>query len=158
MDSITVKPIGLVRSSRQDVRDDEWGDVVSVIELDAAQFDEEALAGLADFSHLEVIYHFHLVPLDKIETQARHPRNRADWPKVGIFSQRGKGRPNRLGLSRCRLLKVEGMTLTVQALDAVDGTPVLDIKPYMAEFGPIGPVSQPAWTHELMGNYYTSGV
>lgn len=154
MDEIILQPIGLVRSSRLAVKDDDWGAVVSTIELDAAHFSEEAVAGLGDFSHLEIIYHFHLVPPEKIETIARHPRNRTDWPKVGIFAQRGKGRPNRLGLSRCKLLKVEGLRLTVQALDAVDGTPVLDIKPYMVEFGPIGEVQQPIWASELMTRYY----
>lgn len=154
METIQVRPIGIVRSPRTAIKDDEWGGVVSTIELDADSFDEEALAGLTDFSHLEVIYHFHLVSPEKIETKARHPRNRSDWPQVGIFAQRGKARPNRLGLSRCRLLGIEGLTLTVQALDAVDGTPVLDIKPYMSEFGPAGPVSQPDWSHQLMASYY----
>jgi tRNA (Thr-GGU) A37 N-methylase len=90
----------------------------------------------------------------RIETGARHPRNREDWPLVGIFAQRGRTRPNRLGLSRCNLLKIEGLQLTVQRLDAIDGSPVLDIKPYMAEFAPIGEVLQPAWSSELMTRYY----
>jgi len=154
MTDVVVRPIGVVRSPRRDVEDDDWGDVVSVIALDAAQFAPEVVAGLADFSHLEVLYHFHLVPPAKIETAARHPRNRTEWPKVGIFAQRGKGRPNRLGVSRCRLLSVDGLELTVQALDAVDGTPVLDVKPWMAEFGPIGETRQPAWATELMARYY----
>jgi len=154
MSDVVLHPIGIVRSPRRDVEDDDWGAVVSTIELDAAQFGAEVVAGLADFSHVEVVYHFHRVPPEKIETAARHPRNRTDWPKVGIFAQRGKGRPNRLGVSRCRLLSVAGLTLTVQALDAVDGTPVLDVKPWMAEFGPLGDVRQPVWATELMARYY----
>ncbi|MGC5326914.1 TrmO family methyltransferase domain-containing protein [Brevibacillus sp. SYSU BS000544] len=59
-----------------------------------------------------------------------------------------------LGLSRCKIIKVDGLKITVQALDAVKDSPVLDIKPYLAEFGPIGEVKQPAWSHELMRNYY----
>ena len=62
---------------------------------------------------------------------ARHPRDRADWPLVGIFAQRGKGRPNRIGVSVCRLLSVDGLELKVRGLDTIDGTPVLDIKPVM---------------------------
>src|SRR5262249_40455092 len=111
-------------------------------------------AGLEAFSHLEVVYCFHAVPLDRVETGARHPRGRSDWPLVGIFAQRGKARPNRLGVSRCNLVRVEGRVVTVRRLDAIDGTPVLDIKPYMREFGPIGEVKQPAWSVELMQDYY----
>lgn len=136
------------------MEDDDWGDVVAVIELDGEQFTEEVLAGLADFSHLEVIFHMHGVDPAKIETRARHPRNNPAWPKVGIFAQRPKARPNRLGLSRCQILRVEGLQVTVQALDAIVGTPVLDIKPYMNQFGPRGDVRQPAWADELMKRYY----
>lgn len=148
-----IAPIGWVRAPRTEARDDDWGAVTSTIELDP-RFSPEALAGLADFSHLEVVYQFHGVPLERIETGARHPRNRADWPLVGIFAQRGKARPNRLGVSRCNLVRVEGRVVTVRRLDAIDGTPVLDLKPYMVEFGPIGAVSQPRWATELMKSYY----
>lgn len=151
---IEVAPIGWVRAPRTEARDDFWGSVTSTIEIDRRRFGPDALAGLGDFSHLEVVYQFHGVPLDRIETASRHPRNRADWPLVGIFAQRGKMRPNRLGVSRCNLLRVEGLLLTVQRLDAIDGTPVLDIKPYMTEFGPIGPHMQPSWATELMRQYY----
>jgi tRNA-Thr(GGU) m(6)t(6)A37 methyltransferase TsaA len=151
--ALEMTPIGVVRTRRSTTRDDFWGNVTSTIEIDA-RFPEEALAGLADFSHLEVVYQFHAVPLDRVETGARHPRNRTDWPLVGIFAQRGKMRPNRIGVSRCSLLRVEGRVLTVQRLDAIDGTPVLDVKPYMLEFGPIGEVRQPAWATELMRDYY----
>jgi tRNA-Thr(GGU) m(6)t(6)A37 methyltransferase TsaA len=151
--AVEVAPIGRVRAPRTEARDDFWGAVTSTIEIDA-RFPPEALAGLAEFSHLEVVYQLHGVPLERIETGARHPRNRADWPLVGIFAQRGKMRPNRLGVSRCNLVRVDGRIVTVQRLDAIDGTPVLDIKPYMLEFGPIGPVSQPRWATELMKNYY----
>ena len=150
---IDIVPIGWVRAPRTEARDDFWGSVTSTIEIDE-RFSPEALAGLADFSHLEVVYHFHGVAPERIETAARHPRNRSDWPLVGIFAQRGKARPNRLGVSRCNLVHVEGRIVTVQRLDAIDGTPVLDIKPYMVEFGPIGPLSQPPWATELMKSYY----
>jgi tRNA (adenine37-N6)-methyltransferase len=151
---IEVVPIGLVRAPRTLPRDDFWGSVTSTIEVDSRRFTPEAVAGLSDFSHLEVVYLFHGVSVDRIETSARHPRGRPDWPLVGIFAQRGKARPNRLGVSRCNLIRVEGLALTVQKLDAIDGTPVLDIKPYMVEFGPIGPVLQPPWATELMRQYY----
>ncbi|WP_369393161.1 SAM-dependent methyltransferase [Streptomyces sp. CG1] len=147
-------PVGRVIGGRPDVRDDDWGNETAVIRLDATRFGPDAVAGLDAFSHLEVVYHFDRVPVDKIETGARHPRGNTDWPQVGIFAQRGKNRPNRLGVSRCRLIKVDGLDLHVQGLDAVDGTPVLDIKPYMNEFGPQGPLAQPEWATTLMRGYY----
>ncbi|MFF7409360.1 SAM-dependent methyltransferase [Streptomyces lydicus] len=153
-DEVVLRPVGRVVGGRSEVRDDDWGPVSAVIRLDAAQFEPDALAGLDDFSHLEVVYHFDRVPVEKMETGARHPRGNTDWPLVGIFGQRGKNRPNRLGVSRCRLLRTDGLDVHVQGLDAVDGTPVLDIKPYMAEFGPLGATSQPDWATALMCRYY----
>ncbi|MBX7555364.1 SAM-dependent methyltransferase [Streptomyces sp. NPDC004232] len=147
-------PVGRVMGGRSEVRDDDWGKETAVIRLDATRFTPDAVAGLDAFSHLEVVYHFDRVPVEKIETGARHPRGNTDWPRVGIFAQRGKNRPNRLGVSRCRLFKVDGLDLHVQGLDAADGTPILDIKPYMAEFGPQGPVAQPEWATALMRGYY----
>src|SRR5205085_5558507 len=109
------------------------------------------------FSHVEVVFLFHLVPGEKIETTARHPRGNTDWPRVGIFAQRGKNRPNRIGVSVCSLQAVEGLTIRVTGLDAVDGTPVLDVKPVMREFLPRGEVRQPAWSSGLMRGYWQPG-
>ena len=91
----------------------------------------------------------------KADDGARHPRNRQDWPLVGIFAQRGKNRPNRLGLTTGRIVAVDGLSVEVEGLDAIDGTPVLDIKPVMAEFLPRGAVRQPGWSRELMADYWT---
>lgn len=154
MSEITLRPIGIVLSERLATQDDNWGSVVSRIELDPLQFGEEALQGLSEFSHLEVIYQFHLVEEAAITTGARHPRNNPDWPKTGIFAQRVKSRPNRLGVSRASIIEVVDLTIVVRGLDAINGTPVLDIKPYMQEFGPIGTVVQPKWSRELMREYY----
>ncbi|WAH38356.1 SAM-dependent methyltransferase [Alicyclobacillus dauci] len=153
-EEIIIKPIGIVHSPRTEAIDDNWGSVISEIELDANQFDEQVLYGLSDFSHCEVVFFMDRVPVEKIEKAARHPRNRTDWPKVGIFSQRAKGRPNRIGVSRCKILRVDGITVTVQALDAINGTPVIDIKPYMEQFAPLGEVHQPEWSREVMSKYY----
>jgi tRNA (Thr-GGU) A37 N-methylase len=89
-----------------------------------------------------------------VEKAARHPRNNPNWPKVGILAQRGKNRPNQIGVTVCRVLKVEQRKLWVSGLDAVDGSPVLDIKPWVREFGPRGEVVQPAWIGELMQGYW----
>ncbi len=152
-DPVTVQPVGWVSSARADLADDHWGEIPAVITM-APEFGAEALAGLADFSHLEVVYQFHLVAEDQVTPGARHPRENPDWPLVGIFAQRGKSRPNRIGVSRCSLIQVEATRIHVLGLDAVDGTPVLDIKPYLREFGPRGEVRQPAWASELMREYY----
>jgi tRNA-Thr(GGU) m(6)t(6)A37 methyltransferase TsaA len=153
MSAFAVEPIGRVLGGREEVRDDDWGTERAVIRLDA-RFSPEAVAGLGDFSHVEVVYLFDRVDPDGVETGARHPRGNPDWPRVGIFAQRAKDRPNRLGVSRCTLLKVDARDLHVQGLDAVAGTPVLDIKPWMDEFGPIGSTHQPAWSRELMDGYW----
>ncbi len=150
---VEIDPIGRVEGGRGEPVDDDWGDVEAVIRLDD-RFGREALAGLDAFSHLEVVYAFHLVDEGAVEHGARHPRGNHDWPRVGIFAQRGKDRPNRLAVSRCELRSVEGRLLRVRGLDAVDGTPVLDIKPWMAEFGPRGETRQPAWASELMRGYW----
>lgn len=146
-------PIGRVESEIQDPIDNVWGGVISRIRLDGA-FTADCLSGLDQFSHIEVIFLFDRVEEDGISVGARHPRGRTDWPLVGIFAQRAKNRPNRIGATVCRLISVEGLTATVEGLDAIDGTPVLDIKPYMREFGPRGEVRQPEWATQLMSGYW----
>src|SRR6266849_1431609 len=150
---IALEPIGHVRSIRQDLRDDDWGNVTARIELTEA-FDPEGLNGLDEFSHAEVIFHFDRVAESAIQRGTRHPRGNPAWPRVGIFAQRGKDRPNRLGTTIVEIVGREGRVLTVVGLDAVDGTPVLDIKPLMAGFLPRGEVRQPPWSHELMRDYW----
>jgi tRNA-Thr(GGU) m(6)t(6)A37 methyltransferase TsaA len=148
-----VRAVGVVSSSRRQPLDDEWGDVVATITL-LPPFGPESLIGLDEFSHVEVLYLFDRVDPESVHMASRRPRGNPAWPEVGIFAQRAKDRPNRLGLSTCELVGVERDTVRVRALDAIDGTPILDIKPYMVEFGPRGPVRQPAWAHELMAGYF----
>src|ERR1700733_65722 len=95
------RPIGVVRSPRGTLEDDNWGAVGSTIELDATRLTTDSVLGLDQFSHLEVIYFLNRVRENDVETGARHPRNRTDWPRVGILAQRAKRRPNRIGVSRC---------------------------------------------------------
>ena len=152
-ESWVVRPIGWVRSTRDEALDDDWGAIETAIRLEAP-FAADSLAGLRDFSHLEVVFLFDRVDPAGVCTGTRRPRGNPAWPEVGIFAQRAKDRPNRLGVSRCELLGIDAVTLRVRGLDAIDGTPVLDIKPYMAEFGPVGEVRQPAWSHELMAHYF----
>ena len=151
--TIEIEPVGVVRGAREAARDDYWGGARSTIEL-SGRFDEDALDGLDAFSHVEVIFWFDRVDPAKIATGARHPRNNTDWPAVGIFAQRGKNRPNRIGSTCCRLVARRGRVLEVEELDAIEGTPVLDIKPVMREFLPRGEVVQPRWAGELMRDYW----
>jgi tRNA-Thr(GGU) m(6)t(6)A37 methyltransferase TsaA len=154
MGTIELSPIGWVRGGRAEAIDDDWGAVEASIELDAERFTLDVLAGLDAFSHVEVVFHLDQVDETKVDLGARHPRGNEGWPKVGIFAQRAKARPNRLGLTTCELVGVDGLTLQVRGLDAIDGTPVLDLKPFMAEFAPRGEVRQPAWSSELMAGYW----
>lgn len=148
---ILLQPIGHVLNTRRQIQDDHWGGLVSQIVIDLGA---SALQGLEEFSHAEVIFHFDRVEVPEIERGARRPRGNPAWPRVGILAQRARGRPNRLGLTIVKILKCEGNILTVSGLDAVDGSPILDIKPVMREFLPEGPLRQPAWVGELMKDYW----
>lgn len=150
---VQVQPVGFVSAPRPHAADDFWGGEEACITL-AEPFTADALQGLADFSHVEILFLFHEVDSSGIITGARHPRNNTAWPAVGIFAQRAKNRPNRIGSTICRLVRVEGIKLYLAELDAIDGSPVLDIKPVMAEFLPRQPVRQPAWSSELMRRYW----
>jgi tRNA (adenine37-N6)-methyltransferase len=149
-----MEAIGYVVGTREEAEDDFWGATEARIEL-SDSFDPEALAGIEDFSHAEILFCFDRVHQDKIIRGARHPRNNPDWPLVGIFAQRGKNRPNRIGSTIVRILGREGRVLRVAELDAIAGTPVLDIKPIMREFLPREEVRQPAWSQELMRSYWS---
>ena len=153
-ENIVLKPIGNVRSPIKEVADDCWGGVVATIELDPELFGPECTLGLDQYSHVEVVFVLDKISQDEIEKGARHPRGRTDWPKMGIFAQRSKHRPNRIGVTVCKLESVDGLHIRVRELDAVDGTPVLDVKPYLKGFAPRGEVLEPAWAAELMAGYF----
>lgn len=148
-----IEPIGFVGGGRSDRRDDGWDREFATITL-TDRFGAESLTGLEAFSHVEVVFRFHGLSDDEVTTDARHPRGNTEWPRVGIFAQRGSKRPNRLGVTVCRLVGVEGCKVRVQGLDAIEGTPVLDIKPVMQAFLPRGPIVEPSWVGELMTGYW----
>jgi tRNA (Thr-GGU) A37 N-methylase len=151
---IEVEPIGWVRGGRVEVVDDGWGDVEATISLDPDRFSSDALQGLDAFSHVDVVYCFHLLDPAEIVLGARRPRGNPDWPEVGIFAQRGRVRPNRLGITTAELVGLDGVDVRVRGLDAVDGTPVLDLKPHMTGFAPRSPVREPEWALEIMRDYW----
>ena len=153
----TIEPIAYVKNNRKKVADDFWGDIISEIII-SDKLPDECLKGIEEFSHLEIIFYFHLADLRKINISATHPRNNKEFPKVGIFSQRKKARPNLLGSTIVKLIRAEKNVITVSGLDAVDGTPVIDIKPVLREFMPQEQVKQPKWATELMKNYWSKNT
>lgn len=146
-------PIGSVRNVRPDpANSDHWGRVLSTIMIDE-RFGDDCLAGLADFSHVEVLFLFDQANEREDYRQRWRPRARADLPPVGVFADRGPRRPNRIGATICEIISAEGRQLRVRGLDAVNGTPILDLKPVMLEFLPAN-VHQPAWAGKLMHDYF----
>lgn len=146
-----MRPIGYVHNSVQEKKDSSWGDDISRIYLNEEY--HGGLLGLEGFSHATV-----LVYLDKAQYQRdkhlqRHPRDREDMPLTGIFAQRTKDRPNQIGMTAVEILSVDNASLTVRGLDAIDGTPVLDIKPYFPAFDRRD-ARTPEWTERLMENYF----
>ena len=150
---IEVVPIGFVKNSRKEITDDFWGNVISEIQL-TNEFSGDALKGLAEFSHAEIIFYFDKADSSKVNKSVRHPRDNKEWPEVGIFAMRAKDRPNHLGHTIVKIVSTSGNILVVQGLDAIDNTPVLDIKPVIKEFLPREEVSQPHWMSELMSDYW----
>lgn len=151
--AFSIRPIAWVRSTRTELADDDWDRERCAIELDDAVPDE-ALLGIDGFSHLDVLFVFDRAEDAPPAPFARHPRGNPAWPRVGIFAQRAKDRPNRLGLTTCALRSVAARRVEVVGLDAVDGTPVVDLKPHLRELGPRGEVRQPRWVDELMAGYF----
>jgi tRNA-Thr(GGU) m(6)t(6)A37 methyltransferase TsaA len=149
---IEIKPIAWVKNSRKIPIDDNWSEIISEIELDES-LQDETLNSITDFSHLEILYYFNKVKEEDIVLSG-HPRGNKNYPLVGIFAQRKKDRPNKIGLCTVELLKHDGRKLIVKNLDAIDGSPVLDIKPVFKDFQPQGQIRQPFWVKDLMKNYW----
>ncbi len=147
-----VTPVGYVRSMVKEAVDAGWGEVVCTIELEPGL--AGGLQGLEAFSHAVIVYFMHEARFDPSIHLQRHPREREDLPLVGIFAQRARHRPNRIGMTTVKILKVEENLLIVKGLDAIDGTPVLDIKPYVPAFDKTSDADIPVWMEELMKDYF----
>lgn len=153
MPSFEVTPIGTVRNDRTDIQHtDNWGAVRSTITVDE-RFDEACLQGLDGFSHVEVLFVLDQFPEQDDYREPRPYRGRSDLPPVGVFAGRGPRRPNRIGVTCCVIESVQGRELTVVGLDAVSGTPVIDLKPTMAEFRAVD-LKQPEWVSRMMSEYF----
>ncbi len=149
---IKLTPIATVKNLRKEPIDDNWQSIIAEIEL-ADHIPTEAFDTISDFSHLEIIYYFDKVESKEIVFSGR-PRGNPNYPLVGIFGQRKKDRPNTIGLTTVELLEHNGRTIKVKYLDAIDGTPVLDIKPVFKEFQPKTDIRQPVWVADVMKNYW----
>ena len=150
--NIEFRPVATVKNSRTTPIDDHWEEIIAEIEL-AEHIPTEAFDHISDFSHLEIIYYFDKVKPEDVVFSG-HPRGNPNYPKVGIFAQRKKDRPNAIGLTTVELLEHNGRTIKVKYLDAINGTPVLDIKPVFKEFTPNTETRQPAWVQHLMSHYW----
>ena len=149
---IVLKPVAWTKNNRQQITDDYWGDVISEIILDES-IPEQAFTGIADFSHLDIIYYFDRTKDDPVR-YLRRPRGNPDFPEMGIFAQRNKDRPNHIGVCTVELVWHRKRSIGVKFLDAIDGTPILDIKPLFREFSPQGEIRQPVWVSQLMKDYW----
>jgi tRNA-Thr(GGU) m(6)t(6)A37 methyltransferase TsaA len=127
MSDIILKPIGFVET---EASGDEVRDENSISKLIIRRDLEQGLDGVENFSHLFVLYWLHEISRKTVQRLKTHPRGRKDMPLLGIFATRTPHRPNPIGLTLVELLEVNGHVLTVRGLDAFDGTPILDIKPY----------------------------
>ena len=133
-------------------RDDEWGRVASEIQLRPEL--SEGLLGLEQFSHVVVLFLMHEARFDAVTHLNRRPRDRSDMPVTGVFAQRARHRPNPIGITTVELKRVEGASLFVRGLDAIDGTPVLDVKPHVPEFDSPPHARVPEWVERLMEGYF----
>ena len=155
--TVTIPILGYVRNSKPSLSDRAWGGVVSNIELNLDALEASSIRGLEEFSHVEVTFYFHRNDEEKICYGTRHPLDNSEIPEIGILAQRTRHRPSYLGSTICQILAVseDTGTLTVSELDAVDGTPVLDIKPIISAFLPKGKIKEPNWVTEIMVGYWS---
>ncbi|MBE6764499.1 MAG: tRNA (N6-threonylcarbamoyladenosine(37)-N6)-methyltransferase TrmO [Ruminococcaceae bacterium] len=149
---IKITSIGTVSNRVSEKKDVSWGEDISQIILDEKY--RGGLSGLEDFSHAVIVYYLDKANFDIEKHLTRKPQNREDMPLVGIFSQRAKDRPNRLAMTAVSIVSVEEDRLTVRGLDAIDSTPVIDIKPYYPMYDCKNDARVPEWVERLMEHYF----
>ena len=151
MSDIILNPIGYVHNQVDEKKDTAWGNDISTIILD--EDFHGGLTGLSDFSHAIILCHLNRAKFIPEKHLLRRPRNRTDMPLLGIFSQRTKDHPNQIGITSVEILSVSENSITVKGLDALNGTPVLDVKPYFPVFDK-REAKTPDWVDILMENYF----
>jgi tRNA-Thr(GGU) m(6)t(6)A37 methyltransferase TsaA len=143
--------IGEVKSPVTEAVDMNWGEVVSEIVLKPEY--APGLLGLGDFSHAMILTFLHEAKYDSDVHLRRHPQERQDMPLLGIFAQRARHRPNRIGVTACEIVEVTETSVKVRALDAIDGTPVIDVKPYVPVYDKKD-ATIPEWMEKMMKGYF----
>ena len=149
---MNIEPIGFVKNDVLNPYDMEWGEVISEITVNENY--ASGLIGLEDFTHAIIIFFMHKASFSMENHLERHPKRRLDLPKIGIFAQRARHRPNPIGITSVQIISVKNNILTVKGLDAIDGTPIVDIKPYFPCFDKIYNAETPSWVEEIMKDYF----
>ncbi|MBI4300937.1 MAG: tRNA (N6-threonylcarbamoyladenosine(37)-N6)-methyltransferase TrmO [Chloroflexi bacterium] len=147
LEPVAMEPIGVVRNGVKDPQPDGWDSVTSRIVLRDSLV--EQLDGIEGYSHILVLFWIHKVSPERRATTKLHPRGREDLPLLGVFATRTQYRPNPIGATVVPLLERRGTTLTVLGLDAIDGTPVLDLKPYLPYHDSVPDARMPDWVHKV---------
>jgi tRNA-Thr(GGU) m(6)t(6)A37 methyltransferase TsaA len=140
---ILLQPVGMVKNSITDKEHHGWKDIYSDIFVKEEHV--PALDGLAEFSHIIVFFWLHKVTPEERATRRARPTRKAEIPELGIFAWHSSRRPNPIGMSIVKLLELQGDRVQVQGLDAIDGTPVLDLRPYVESYYHIDDPTEPAW-------------
>jgi tRNA-Thr(GGU) m(6)t(6)A37 methyltransferase TsaA len=149
---LSVRTIGFVSSPVKEGIDHSWGEVISEINLDSDM--HTGLEGIKGFSHAIVVFYMHKSSFKPDTDLIRRPQGREDMPLTGIFAQRAKHRPNPIGITTVEIIDVHGGKLLVKGLDAIDGTPILDIKPYYPVYDLKNDAKTPEWVDILMKEYF----
>ena len=147
-----MESIAYVSNEVENKKDASWGDDVSEIKLETQYYG--GLNGLEAFSHAIIVYYLDKANFNIEKHLQRRPQNREDMPLVGIFSQRGKDRPNQIGVTTVQILSISEDRLTVKGLDAISGTPILDIKPYYPMYDKKDNCEVPEWVYRLIEHYF----
>ena len=144
---IALKAIGTVRNGVTEMTPDSANSLISEIIINNEH--DEALEGIEQFSHLIIVFWMHQVSPAKRRLKKIHPRGRRDVPLRGVFATRTQFRPNPVGIKTVKLIERKGNVLRVIGLDALDGTPVLDIKPYDPDYDGMPGATVPKWLEQL---------
>lgn len=152
MNPIALTVIGHVESPVKEQTDEHWGEVESRVVVEPEYRD--GLQGLQQFSHALIVTYLHQALFEPLKHLTRRPRGLASMPEVGIFAQRAKDRPNPLGITAVAIVCVESAALVVRGLDAIDGTPVVDVKPYYPVYDRVESATVPEWVDRLMAGYF----
>ena len=153
--NMSLTPIGVVKNDIKAARRHEWQTVVSELVLNEGL--KEALDQIEKFSHIIVLYWMHKTSQSQRSVMKVHPRGKQSLPLVGVFATRSPARPNPIGVATVKLLEHHDNVLKVSGLDAVDGTPVLDIKPYIPGYDSPTEAKTPDWiTVDILCKHHPS--